>query len=200
MAELTIIAGCNGSGKSTFATSFLKEGLTSFDYDKLYLQIYATLQDCEFREEMARNMTSLTFEEEVNYALTHHLDFCYETNFDEHPLYWPDIFKKNGYSINLIFFCLQNQEIAKERIRIRCEFKGHFVDDETIDLKWKAGYKNINTHYSYFDRILFVDNSINNEIYTNLLQIVDNQVFPMSPLPDYFAQRFPNLMKECIFP
>lgn len=25
MAELTIIAGCNGSGKSTFAPSFLKE-------------------------------------------------------------------------------------------------------------------------------------------------------------------------------
>jgi predicted ABC-type ATPase len=65
MAELTIIAGCNGSGKSTFAPSFLKEGLTSFDYDKLYLQLYSSLHDCEFREEMARNMTSKIFEEEV---------------------------------------------------------------------------------------------------------------------------------------
>ena len=132
MAELTIIAGCNGSGKSTFAPSFLKEGLTSFDYDKLYLQLYSSLHDCEFREEMARNMTSKIFEEEVKKALSNKLDFCYETNFDAYPLYWPEVFKNNGYSLNLIFFCLQNQEIARERIRIRCEFKGHFVDDETI--------------------------------------------------------------------
>ena len=195
MADLTIIAGCNGSGKSTFASSFLKEGLTSFDYDKLYLQLYSSLQDCEFREEMARNMTSKIFEEEVNKALSNKSDFCYETNFDAHPLYWPEIFKNQGYSLNLIFFCLQSQEIARERIRIRCEFKGHFVDDETIDLKWKTGYKNLNAHYSYFDRILFVDNSIDNEVYTNLLQIEHNQAYCMGELPEYFSRRFPDVIK-----
>lgn len=195
MAELTIIAGCNGSGKSTFAPSFLKEGLTSFDYDKLYLQLYSSLHDCEFREEMARNMTSKIFEEEVKKALSNKLAFCHETNFDAYPLYWPEVFKNNGYSLNLIFFCLQNQEIARERIRIRCEFKGHFVDDETIDLKWKAGYKNLNAHYSYFDRILFVDNSVDNEVYTNLLQIEHNRAFCMAELPDYFSRRFPDVIK-----
>ena len=37
MPNLIIIAGCNGAGKSTFASSFLQDGLTSFDYDRLYL-------------------------------------------------------------------------------------------------------------------------------------------------------------------
>jgi|GEM_PF-3068989 Uncharacterized protein conserved in bacteria len=40
MPTLTVIAGCNGSGKSTFASSFLREGLVSFDYDKVYLHIF----------------------------------------------------------------------------------------------------------------------------------------------------------------
>jgi len=35
MPNLIIIAGCNGAGKSTFASSFLPEGLSSFDYDRL---------------------------------------------------------------------------------------------------------------------------------------------------------------------
>ena len=39
MPKLIIIAGCNGAGKSTFATSFLPDGLISFDYDKLYAEI-----------------------------------------------------------------------------------------------------------------------------------------------------------------
>ena len=36
MPDLIIIAGCNGAGKSTFAPSFLPEGLTSFDYDRVF--------------------------------------------------------------------------------------------------------------------------------------------------------------------
>jgi predicted ABC-type ATPase len=37
MPDLTIIAGCNGAGKSTFASSFLPTEQISFDYDKLFL-------------------------------------------------------------------------------------------------------------------------------------------------------------------
>ncbi|MCA1758239.1 MAG: hypothetical protein LC658_00580 [Bacteroidales bacterium] len=69
MPDLIIIAGCNGAGKSTFASSFLPEGLTSFDYDRVF------------------------------------------------------------------------------RIQVRTEFKGHFVDNKTIELKWKAGYKSLFHYY-----------------------------------------------------
>jgi predicted ABC-type ATPase len=58
-----------------------------------------------------------------------------------------------------------------ERILVRTEYEGHFVDNETINLKWKAGYKNLNEYYSFFDNILFVDNSTPNDLYTNILQI-----------------------------
>jgi adenylate kinase family enzyme len=40
MPKLIIIAGCNGAGKSTFASSLFPDGLFSFDYDKLYLEYF----------------------------------------------------------------------------------------------------------------------------------------------------------------
>lgn len=196
MPNLIIIAGCNGAGKSTFASSFLPEGLTSFDYDRLFIENYNSLPDSELREKFARDQTTKDFEFSIDKALSNKADFCYETNFDSNPLYWIHKFRENGYLINLIFFCLDNQEIARHRIQVRTEFKGHFVDNKTIDLKWKAGYKNVNLHFRYFDNILFVDNSKQNEIYTNLLQIENGEIVLMTEkIPDYFNHRLPVIYK-----
>lgn len=200
MPNLIVIAGCNGAGKSTFASSFLPEGLSSFDYDRLYLENYNSLPDSELRDIIARNQTTETFKLTIDKVLAAKLDFCYETNFDQHPIYWSEIFKKNGYRLNLIFFCLDNQDIAKHRVQVRTEFKGHFVDENTIDIKWKAGYKNVNIHFNFFDNVLFVDNSTSNEVYTNILQIENKEIVLMTEnIPKYFKHRLPkiyNLIQE----
>ena len=194
MPVLTIIAGCNGAGKSTFASSFLPKGLLSFDYDKLFLEYYYQLPDSELREEFARNKTTAIFEKAVNEAITNKEDFSYETNFDTNPVYWAEIFKKNGYKINLIFFCLENQEIARHRIQVRAEFKGHFVSNQIIANKWESGYNNMNAHYSFFDNILIVDNSKQGEVYINILQIIKGKLILMTDrLPGYFKRRFPEI-------
>lgn len=196
MPDLIIIAGCNGAGKSTFASSFLPEGLTSFDYDRRFLENYHSLTDSELREKFAKDQTTKDFEDSVAKSIKNRMDFCYETNFDIHPLYWAEIFKENGYQINLIFFCVESQEIARHRVQVRTEFKGHFVDNQTIDLKWKAGYKNLNLHFQFFDNILFVDNSNQNELYTNLLQIEKGECILMTDnLPNYFKNRLPDIYK-----
>lgn len=194
MPDLTIIAGCNGAGKSIFAPSFLPDGIASFDFDKLFLDHYNSLPDCELRELFARNSTAELFERSVRTAIQHQTDFCYETNFDAGPLYWPQLFREQGFILNLIFFCIDNQEIARHRIQVRTEFNGHFVDNKTIDIKWKAGYKNVNLHHAFFDNVLFVDNSNQNQGYTNILQIEKGQIVLMSDkLPDYFKHRLPEI-------
>lgn len=96
----------------------------------------------------------------------------------------------------MIFFCLTNQAIARHRVQVRMEFKGHFVNNKTIDLKWKAGYKNVNLYYNFFDNILFVDNSKQMDIYTNLLQIERGEIVLMTEsLPTYFKHRLPDVYK-----
>ncbi|MGF1635430.1 MAG: hypothetical protein ACFCUU_00045 [Cyclobacteriaceae bacterium] len=144
----------------------------------------------------AKNQTTEDFENAINEALLSNSDFCYETNFDLNPLHWAQKFRNKGYQINLIFFCLENQEVARHRIRVRTEFKGHFVDDKTLELKWKAGYKNVNLYFQFFDNILFVDNSKQSEVYTNLLQIEQGKIVLMAEkLPDYFKHRLPDVFK-----
>ena len=193
---MIIISGCNGAGKSTFAPSFLQEGLTSFDYDRIFIENLYSLPDSELREKFAKDSASNTFELAIEKAIFNKLDFCYETNFDSHPLYWAEKFRDNAYQINLIFFCIATQEIAQHRIQVRTEFKGHFIDNNTIDLKWKAGYKNLNLHFSFFDNILIVDNSVQNAVYTNILQIEKGEVVLMTEqIPEYFNHRLPDIFK-----
>ena len=116
-AWTNLIAGCNGAGKSTFAKSFLPANETSFDYDRTFLEFYNSLPDSELRENFAQQKVNELFQSEIEFALSHGLNFCYETNFDEYPLYWAEQFKAKGYSVRLIFFCLESVEIAQRRLR-----------------------------------------------------------------------------------
>jgi predicted ABC-type ATPase len=150
------------------------------------------------KREVCKTKTTTAFEQATEHALKGHIDFCYETNFDIYPTHWATKFREEGFKINLIFFCIENQEIARHRIEVRIEvrteFNGHFVDNQTIDLKWKAGYKNLNEFYQFFDNILIVDNSKHNEVYTNILEIKNGILTIMTePLPDYFERRLPNI-------
>lgn len=193
MPELTIIAGCNGAGKSTFAQSFLSGTEISFDYDRIFIETYNSIPDSELRELFAQNKVNELFSKEIKFALDNNTNFSYETNFDEYPIFWAEKFKQKGYKINLVFFCLDNITIAKDRILVRKEFHGHFIDNNTVVQKWTSGYLNIDKYYPFFDTILIVDNSINNEVYKNILFIENTNVQVLSAIPDYIPQRLPNL-------
>ncbi len=196
MPDLTIIAGCNGSGKSTFAPSLLPPHVSSFDFDKRYLDHYFSLADSEFRDKFARDRTANDFERAVDFSLENKTDFCYETNFDNDPLHWAEMFRTKGFNLNIIFFCLANQSIARHRILVRAENREHFVDNETIDYKWKEGYKNFNKYYSFFDQILIVDNSEHGKIYSNIVQMEGPKIILMQDkLPNYFHRRFPDIFR-----
>jgi predicted ABC-type ATPase len=68
MPDLIVIAGCNGAGKSTFASSFLPEGLTSFDYDRLFLEYYNSIPDSEFRDAFAKKQTTIAASFPINFT------------------------------------------------------------------------------------------------------------------------------------
>lgn len=54
--NLVIVAGCNGSGKSTYASSMLPSAIKIFDADKRKKEIYEDFKfDFDFREKMAWN-------------------------------------------------------------------------------------------------------------------------------------------------
>ena len=75
MPKLIIIAGCNGAGKSTFSSSLLPEGLTSYDFDRRFLEIYNSLPDSELRYSFSKNRTIKDFELSIENAIQNKFDF-----------------------------------------------------------------------------------------------------------------------------
>ncbi len=194
---LIIAAGCNGSGKSTFSKDYVQD-IIPFDFDKRFMDIYSSMTDSELRFEMANNQTVNEFDNAINNALYKNHNFCYETNFHDHPIYWAEKAKENGYHIELHFYCLNSIELAKERVLFRAKNKGHFVKDEVIDYKWKEGYKNLNNHFNFFDRVLMIDNSSFSQP-TNMFTLLKRNdsnydvEFYIKNIPEYAQRRFPKI-------
>lgn len=123
---LTIIAGCNGSGKSTFYKSYIHH-IIPFDYDKRYLEIYKALPDSELHDKFAKDKTTEEFINAFDKAISYKKDFCFETNFDAYPTNYVKKAINAGYNLHLHFYFLENIDIAYERVAIRTANKGHFV-------------------------------------------------------------------------
>lgn len=71
--------------------------------------------------------------------------------------------KKNGYNVTLLFFWLQNIELAKERVKTRVLEGGHNIAPEVIERRFKNGIKNLfNIYLPIVDGALIFDNSKGN--------------------------------------
>tara|TARA_R110002072_G_scaffold298710_1_gene473015 strand:- start:26362 stop:26982 length:621 start_codon:yes stop_codon:yes gene_type:complete len=197
---LIIVAGCNGSGKSTFSKTYI-QGIKPFDYDKRYLEIYHSLPDSELKDMFAKNKTTKEFESSIYGAFSNREDFCYETNFDNHPIDYVITAIEKGYQVHLHFYCLDDIELAKERVSIRTVNQGHFVPNNTIEYKWKEGYRNLNLYYNIFDYILLIDNSYHLKTPTNLFSLskVSHDSYAVEKysenIPEYSKRRFPDIYK-----
>lgn len=197
--DLIIIAGCNGAGKSSYSST-LVDGLVPFDYDKRFLEVYETLRDSEFREQFAINQVTEELTNTIQKSFLEKKSFCFETNFHVYPSNWINEAKKNGFIIQLYFFCLESLDIAKDRVKTRTLNKGHFVNDSTIDFKWKEGYKNFNVHFSDFDKIIVIDNSTIN-LPSVLFQMTKKTsdsyeiLVPSQEFPEFIKHRLPSLFE-----
>jgi predicted ABC-type ATPase len=191
--KLLIIAGCNGSGKSSFSKAFTKNDLSPYDYDKVYKEKYETLISTDIRDRMAHNLAKSDLEKTIKYYIKNQLDFCYETNFNSTPLYWPEIFKTANYRIEIVFFCLDSIEKARERVLIRFENGGHFVPNKEVEERYKAGFNNLNENWEYFDSITLFETSRYNDTPEHILTIEEKQIILLNEFPKYLEKLIPSI-------
>lgn len=192
---LTVIAGCNGSGKSSFSRAFETDSTKSFDYDKVFLEKYNSLLDSEFRDTMAHNMARQYLESQIKYSIDNKLGFLYETNFNSTPLYWPEKFRTEGYKLRLVYFCLNSINEAIRRVQIRVENGGHFVPEYEIKERYYLGFKHLNNHWDFFDEVYLFDTSKYNHEPTFLLSIFDKKIKVLNNFESYLTELIPNIEK-----
>ena len=195
--NLIVIAGCNGSGKSTFGNLLISEDMVIFDADKRKKEIYDGFSfDFELRDEMSWNQTQQEFEKFVFEALELKTNFAFETNFHHKPMTWVNKFKSSGFKVHLLFFALENTNVAIERVAIRFQGGGHFVRKEEIEKRYFKGFENLDNYFQEFDSILILETSAKNKKPQTIAFIdFDKTVTSIHPTPAYFKNVCPLLTR-----
>lgn len=156
--RLYIIAGCNGAGKTTASFTILPDILDCKEFvnaDEIAKGL-SPFQPEKVSFEAGRIMLN-----RINELLLSNENFAFETTLSTKS-YKKKIIgaKKKGYRVTLLFFWLQNIELAKERVKTRVLEGGHNIDPEIIERRYIRGIKNLfDIYLPIVDAAFIFDNS-----------------------------------------
>ncbi|MBN9295256.1 MAG: zeta toxin family protein [Flavobacteriia bacterium] len=156
--KLYIIAGCNGAGKTTASFTILPEILDCKEFvnaDEIAKGL-SPFQPEKVSFEAGRIMLN-----RINDLLSENKNFAFETTLSTRS-YKNKLAeaKEKGYRITLLFFWLQNTDLAKERVKIRVFEGGHNIEPEIIERRYIKGIKNLfDIYLPIVDGALIFDNS-----------------------------------------
>lgn len=162
MPHVIIISGPNGAGKTTAAPALLQQALhvdhfVNADTIAAGLSAYAPEKAAiPAGKAMLRRLDELAENGE---------DFAFETTLASRSFApWITELKTKGYHFHLTFILLDDADLAVARVAERVKLGGHFVPEETIRRRYKAGLHNFfNLYKSIADSWKMYDNTnINN--------------------------------------
>lgn len=136
-----IIAGPNGSGKTTFANKFLPE------YAKCPNFVNADLIAqglSPFSPQLAAIKAGKLVLEQVHTMADRNVDFAFETTLSgKSYAAFLKILKNKGYSVHLFFLWIPNVDIALARIKERVTDGGHDVPAQDVKRSFYRGLSNL---------------------------------------------------------
>lgn len=156
--NLYIIAGPNGSGKTTFVKRFLPFYAHCLNFVNADL-IASGL--APFSPEVAAVKAGKLMLEEIGNFRRQKSDFAFETTLAGRTyLRLLKEMREEGYNIHLFFLWLRNPDLALRRVRERVSMGGHDIPAETILRRFNRGVYNLfNLYHPLLDSWMLFDNS-----------------------------------------
>lgn len=184
---LCIVAGPNGSGKTTTTVQLLA---SEWSADSLYInpdniaqEVFGDWNSPEAVMKAARLATEKRYE-----CLEQKKDFVFETVFSSNEkLEFVRKAKEAGFFIRLFFVCTKDPEINVSRIVKRYLNGGHEVPISKIISRYYKSITNAKLAIALVDRAYIYDNSVENELPQLLYRTTDGKIFKQytSVLPEW---------------
>lgn len=174
---LCIVAGPNGSGKTTTTIQLLE---SEWSADSLYINPDNIAQDTfgdwnspDAVMKAARLATEKRYE-----CLENKTDFVFETVFSaEEKLAFVRKAKEAGFFVRFFFVCTSDPEINVHRITKRFLEGGHEVPISKIISRYYKSLSNAAQAIEIVDRAYIYDNSVEDALPKLLYRTVDGKVF-----------------------
>ena len=156
--QVYIIAGPNGSGKTTFATEFLPnyaECRTFINADTIARGLSGFSPDA-----VALKAGRILLEQIDAYA-ARRIDFAFETTLSgTHYLSRLRDLKGKGYLVHLFFLWIPDVRLSLERIAGRVKMGGHDIAEKVVRRRFHKGVENFFRRYrAVVDFWMLFDNS-----------------------------------------
>jgi len=158
MANLYVISGCNGAGKTTASYSVLPEMLNCREFVNAD-EIAKGLSP--FQPEKAAIDAGRIMLRRIKDLINQNIDFAIETTLAAKTyVQLIQVAQSKGYFVTLIYFWLNSPELAVERVKARVISGGHNIPETIIYRRYRAGIDNLSKLYlPICDYWLIIDNS-----------------------------------------
>lgn len=153
-----IIAGCNGAGKTTASFTVLPEMLDCKEFVNAD-EIAKGLSP--FQPESVSFQAGRIMLSRIKELIEINTDFAFETTLStlsyQHTI---ELAKRKGYKITLLFFWLNDVELAIERVALRVSEGGHNIPSDIIKRRYFRGINNLLQLFTKIcDYWIVIDNS-----------------------------------------
>lgn len=175
--SLCIVAGPNGSGKTTTTEQLLKYEWTDnsiyINPDNIAKEEFGDWNSPLAVMKAAQRATELRYR-----CLEAGEDFVFETVLSsEEKVEFVKKAKQMGYFIRIFFVCTESPEINVSRITKRYLSGGHEVPISKVVSRYYKSLINIRRIIAFVDRAYFYDNSIENKMPRLLFRTVDGALY-----------------------
>jgi len=143
--QLYIIAGPNGSGKTTFASRFLP----LFTQSNEFVNADVIAQRLSPKHpEAAAIRAGREMLERIETLASQKIDFAIETTLSGKAyIPWLTDLKSHGYEIQLFFLWLPDVQLSLKRVADRVKHGGHNIPESVIRRRYAAGISNLFLRY-----------------------------------------------------